>query len=323
MRNPRNWTLRTLIVTIISSIVGFWLLDGISLVVSIFGKGFQVETSGRVASTIVCVAFALVVEQAYMTHWELVEQRNEMTRILESDIMSQFADGIRQMLTTARILTAATGGDTESMRLTVIDLSSLIQPVVGLPEPLRSGAARWMRGPIESHRQSLNALMANGVSASLSEHVAVTKAMFDAGTGDYLQINLRSYDAATEWTREWRAFLDHTKLSRGRRVEYVVFSTAEYLRMNDANLRSMRDYLAKCRAVLLTCDQELVNDSVGKFNLQYNLEVFDSRVLKTQTASASGYRGGISLDMSISQVDERPELFRLANIIRESAVPYR
>ena len=320
-----NWTRRTVVIAVASSLVGFWLLDGVYLAVSLFGEAESVDPAARLTSTVVVVAFGLVIEQAYMTQSMFADHKADMTRTLKSDIHEQLSTGIGQALSAAGVLAVGSHSHSVAVGDMLIDLTGLLQPVAGLPEPMRSGVATWMREPMNSYRQSLHrVLSSSGVITSLSRHVAVTRAMFDAGSGPYLQINQRAYQVPDEWTRDWCDYLRSTA-RQGRQVDYVVLAASDDLTAWSDKLDSMWRFLDDVGATLLTCDTALVIDSLGPFTYDFNIEVFDDSVLKTQafrTPPTGGYRGGVELNMSVMRAEDRPDILALANTVRGCAEVY-
>jgi hypothetical protein len=322
MHSSPNWTIRTVFVAVAATLIGFWLPNGVSLVAALFGTKVTVDPIDQLAAALVCVSFSLIIEQAAMIHQTLGSHRREMVASLESDIHEQLALGLKELFSSAGILTATRDPEYPALKMLLRDMGSLLEPVAHLPEPMRSGVATWMSGPLESYRKTLSELLATGVTATLSEHVAVSRAIFEAGTKHYVQINLFAYDPATEWSREWKDFMSSTQLNAVQQIEYVVLGSEEYFAGNRAKLRSMNAYLKRCDARLLLSDRQLVVDSIGAFTLDRNIELFDTSVVKTQSPSPTGYRGGINLTMSVSLAESRPELIRIAKAILACATPY-
>jgi hypothetical protein len=251
----------------------------------------------------------------------LRHHREEIAQILRYDISGFLSLGIKDVLAMAQVIAAGSNVRSEAVRSLLLNLSSLLQPVATLPEPLRSGVATWMKAPMDDYRTALRGLLTRGVSASLSEHVAVTRAILDAGVSKYVQINQFAYDVEHEWSRDWKEFLLHIKEDK-KTIEYIVFASRDYLESNAGKLRGMNDYIKKCKGTLLICDKTFVSDSVGNVTVDDNLELFDDSVVKTQSSSPSGYRGGITLTMSLAEASDRPDLIRLITMIQESATPY-
>jgi hypothetical protein len=323
MHSSPNWTIRTVFVAVAATLVGFWLPRGVALVAGFFGAKITVSPIDELAAALVCVSFSLIVEQAAMVHQTLDSHRREIVASLESDIHEQLAFGIKELFISAGILTTSRDLGYPAVVTLLRNMGGLLEPIAQLPEPMRSGVATWMSGPLDSYRRSLNELSTIGVIATLSEHVAVSRAMCEAGTKHYITINHFAYDTATQWSREWKDFLFSTKLNSAQQVDYVVLGSKEYFTTNRTKLGSMNAYLKRCNARLLLSDRQLVTDSIGAFVLDRNIELFDTSVVKTQSLSQTGYRGGINLNISISLAEDRPELVRIAKAILACAVPYK
>ncbi|MEU4651735.1 hypothetical protein [Nocardia fluminea] len=318
-------TVRILVFAILSSLVGFWLLDGISLLLSIFGKGFDVSISAKIAATIASVSFAVTVEYSHTIHSELAAHRNEVVEILQSNIRDHLSDSLRKVISNAEFL-AISGSSAEAKTKSnelLEELSGIFQALSSMPHLIRTGVLTWIVDPVEELRKSVTDLGSSSIAVSLSQHVAITSALYYAGNGDYVQVNQSAYDVESDWTRDWRDFLMSTKVNPRREVQYIVLGASDYLTSNESKLATMKVFLDQCKVKLLVCRLEDVTDSLGAFTLDSNIDLFDNEVIKTQSVDIGGYRGGVSVNISISSARSRPNLIRTVNAIRESSIPYR
>jgi hypothetical protein len=269
------------------------------------------------------VSFALIAEQATFVNEMLTRHRRELASALNMQVENQLASGVKELLVLADVLALGRDLQTRQVRTILTDFGALLQPIGSLAEPLRSGVVAWMRGsPLETYRQSSVDLLGAGVSASLSQHVAVSRAIFATCHSSYLQINQSAYDPTHEWSREWKEFLRSAEPG-DRTFEYVVLGTQQYFVESRTKLRAMQSELRKCGGELFVCDRQLVRDSIGEFDLSVNVEVFDEMVVKSQSLNQNGYRGGITLVMSLRSVEQSSEILRVIRAVKESRVVYK
>jgi hypothetical protein len=112
--------------------------------------------------------------------------------------------------------------------------------------------------------------------------------------------------------------------STGTSCEYVVLMPRQEIDAQFAKLDSMERFLTKASWSFKVCDLEDVLDSLGGvLPTDWNLDVFEEKVVKLQELPAGRYQGGVTLRMRLFELHQQPDLRRFVGSVAALAKPYR
>ena len=317
-----GWLVAIEVVGIVALGIGTWIV--LDLVPAI--QHIEISEADRAAFVFVAIAAGIVAAQPIMSNHMFNEHKREIEEIVAGTIDEQVTLGTRRLLQKIDpfLIIHDLGSKDDEEKL----LRQLFDSVFNLDEPMRSGVTAWLaEKPLEAFRNASKELTTGGVMATQRQHVAITRALFDAGEHGYLQVNLAAWDAKTNWSDDWKAFLKGQKRP-GYDFHYVVLGTREYIAASRAKLLSMQALLERGPrgAKLFTCDIEKVRASIGNndvADLTFNFEVFDNEVLKIHgSPPEGGYAIGELQPLKLAKKEDRPELLRVAASVREHAVRF-
>jgi hypothetical protein len=200
-------------------------------------------------------------------------------------------------------------------------LTAYADVLATIPQPMLNGYSVLVEDGLARMESDLRSVASTGLEVNIQRHVEITRRL-TAEARSFLQINRKSFLVPDEWTQEWLDLVDELGARAKLEKHYTVLMGSEDLRRHRDEIAGMAAYLDQRGWQLSTCSLEKVSDGLGSsVPTMANLDVYDGRFAKLQSPPEGRYRGGVRLEMTLVELDRRPELRRFINAVVQYATP--
>jgi hypothetical protein len=314
----RTWLLVFSATFIASVAVGWFLPDGLNQLARLLDQP-EVPTSAltRFFSFLLVFVISAGFESLVWVRRQTMVTAERVTEAVERGVvLGVVAAAESAVLRSAVPYAAGTPGDASIVGHLLKTFGTLL---AAIPPGLLAGYSVMLENGLATLRNDVDAVASPGLKISIREHLEITRRLArEAKT--FTQINRRAYLAPQQWTQEWLHLVDELG-ARDLATEYIVLMSAKDLAARTVEIESMREYLTEHRWMFKCCEIEQVRDALGgRIPTEANVDVYDSRVAKLQTPPEGRYRGGIELDMTLADLDHRPDLLSFVMAVRQFAV---
>jgi hypothetical protein len=311
MKSIRWFVMETLI-AVTSAVLGWLLPDGLNrLAVILQQPPLTVTPIDRLLSAMVVFVFATSLQLIITTREGMRAMQHELPvsiqKVLDSSVLRLFLDNIAQsphgVVSMERIATAA--------------VSPLAQGHIGLLD----ARAVIVERALTNATQDIRLLGGAGLEVDIFDNNEITLRLA-SDCHSYRQIQRKAYQVPGEWTQTWMRFVAELG-AKAVSCEYIVLMDRASFVSDRKKLDSMNQYLSEHHWDFYYCDLQDVLDSFGGvLPTEWNLEVFDLRIVKLQETLAGFYHGGVRLRVALYGLDERAELRRLDAAVTRNAKKY-
>jgi hypothetical protein len=310
MRSVRWFVVETLI-AIIAAFLGWLLPDGLNHVAILFGQPrLNATPSERLLSAVVAIFLT--------TTLQLIIAVREGMRTMQEELPSNFRRTLDSSTLTLLLNSANVPHGVESIqRIARAAVSLIVQGKADLSD----ARAVVVERALTNATQDVRVLEGAGLEIDLFDNNEITQRLA-AECHFYRQIQRRAYLVPGEWTQTWMRFVAELGV-KPISCEYIVLMEHATFIGERKKLDSMNEYLSAHEWDFYYCDLQDVLDSFGGvLPTEWNLEVFDHRVVKLQESPSGAYHGGVRLKVALYGLDERAELQRLNAAVTRHAKKY-
>jgi hypothetical protein len=307
-----RWFAIEALIAIGAALIGWFLPDGLNQLAHLLHQSpFSVSPIDRFLSALVVFLFSTSVEliiavrEAARSIQDTLPTR--VQDVLDSSVLKLFLENIAHNPQSA----------TSIQRVANAAISPLTQGSIQVFEP----RAVIIERALANAAQDIRLLSSSGLEVDIYDNNEITLRLANS-SHFYRQIQRKAYQVPEEWTQTWMRFVDELGV-KGITCEYIVLMERKSLIADRKKLDSMAKYLSAHRWEFLYCNLQDVLDSFGgALPTNWNLEVFDQKLVKIQETPAGYYHGGIRLKVALHSMDERPELWRLNTVVSKHAKRY-
>lgn len=314
----RRWLTRALVAFLASLVLGWFLPNGLNQLAHLTGQK-EVPTTPLVHFFSFAMAFFLTlgIELLLWTRRQTSATIQGVGEAVESGLAAGVSGAIRQAVVQS-ILPHRDGTAAQASRNAQL-LSAYADVLSTIPPPMLDGYSVLVEGGLGRMESDLRAVAGVGLEVDIQRHVEITRRL-TSDARSFLQINRKTFKVPDEWTQEWLDLVDELGARASLSKQYIVLMGEADLDDRRHEIAEMAAYLEERGWQMSACSLEKVRDGLGSsVPTPANLDIYDGRFAKLQSPPQGRYRGGIRLEMTLVELERRPELRRFVNAVVQYA----
>ena len=287
--------------------------DGVNSISQLFGQDiYPVTPLIRLFSFMFTFLFTVGIEMIIWLRIEIQTFKKEIPYLLTDKLLITTKQVVENSL--LKMILKFLKDRPENVSTIYGIVEEFTEPISNLPSDLLDAYSVVIEAFVRRFNEDIKNLGQDGCNVNLREHLETTK-WLAAKSRTYLQIQRKAFLVPDEWTNQWCQFLNWLQ-KRKIDCEYIVVMDRQSL-INERNkLESMNLYLSQRGFIFKCCVLEDVQDSLGgTLPTDENIEVFDNKIVKLQAIPTGGYKGGVTIKMTLFDISQRDKIRRLVDCV--------
>ncbi|MBE9116535.1 hypothetical protein IQ249_11555 [Lusitaniella coriacea LEGE 07157] len=312
-----QWLLASIFLFVLSAIVSWFMPNGVNLISQLFGQEvYPITPLIRLFSFMFSFLFLIGIEVIIWVRVEIGNFKKEIPFLLTNKIILSTREVVDNAI--LKLFVNSLKDRPQNIKAIHKILEEFANPLIELPSEVLDSYLIVIEGFARRFNEYIKNLGQDGCHVNLREHLETTK-WLAAKSQTYLQIQRKAFKAPDEWTNQWCQLLDWLQ-KRRISCEYIVLMDRESLENEKEKIQSMNMYLSQRGFIFKYCILEDVEDSLGgTLPTEENIEVFNNKIVKLQAIPIGGYKGGITIKMTLFDINTRDKIRRLVNYVTDFA----
>lgn len=287
--------------------------DGINSISQLFGQDiYPVTPLIRLFTFMFAFLFMIGIEMIIWIRVEIETFKKEIPCLLTDKLMVSTKEAVENSL--IQLILKSLKDKPDNINTINKILEEFTEPISKLSSDILDAYSIIIESFVNRFNEDIKNLGQDGCHVNLREHLETTK-WLTAKSRNYLQIQRKAFLVPDEWTNQWCQFLN---LLQKRKIycEYIVLMDRQSLINEKNKLESMNIYLSQRGFIFKVCVLEDVQDSLGgTLPTEENIEVFDKKIVKLQAIPSGGYKGGVTIKMTLFEISKRDKIRRFVDCV--------